>query len=455
MREELLLEHGIPLFSLLKIKQVFCLRILFLPPHDKLLIPMNNLEHFLYDYLVETGLSSTAATYLNMGALLLSLLLVALVIDYLTKTIMIQIFARLAGASKTNFDNLLIKNKVPRNVAHIIPLLLILEFIPQVLVDFPYLENLIERGLQVFAIVLILWIARGVLHTLRDYFKTLPSFKDKPIDSYIQVFMIVAWILGILSAFAIITGIEFIKFITTIGAASAVIILIFKDTILGFVASIQVSINDMVRIGDWVTFEKYGADGDVIEINLSTVKIQNFDKTITTIPTYALISDSFKNWRGMTDSGGRRIKRSLSIKLDSIKYLSKDEVNALKDIQLITSYLEHRQSNIDDYNQQNNIDKSILLNGRNLTNIGVFRKYIETYIENHSATNQEMMIMVRQLEPGTQGIPLEIYAFSSDKRWQNYEYIMADIFDHVIAAVPYFKLEIFELPSNSSFQPKH
>jgi len=320
-----------------------------------------------------------------------------------------------------------------------------------VFVDFEYLENLVEKGLQVFTILLVLWVARSLLNTLKDYFKTLPRLKDKPIDSYIQVFMIFAWVLGLLSAFAIITGIEFIKFITTIGAASAVIILVFKDTILGFVASIQVSINDMVRIGDWITFEKYGADGDVIEINLSTVKVQNFDKTITTIPTYALISDSFKNWRGMENSDGRRMKRALNIKLDSIHYLAKDEVDALKKINSIASYLESRQSDIDAYNTSNNINKELLLNGRNLTNIGVFRKYIETYIENHSGTNKEMMIMVRQLAPGTQGIPLEIYAFSSDKRWKNYEYIVADIFDHVIAAVPYFNLEIFELPSNSSF----
>ena len=197
--------------------------------------------------------------------------------------------------------------------------------------------------------------------------------------------------------------------------------------------------------------KKYGADGDVIEINLSTVKVQNFDKTITTIPTYALISDSFKNWRGMENSDGRRIKRALNIKLDSISYLSKDEVDTLKKIDLISSYLETRQSDIETYNIKHNVDKDLLLNGRNLTNIGVFRKYIETYIENHSGTNKEMMIMVRQLAPGTQGIPLEIYAFSSDKRWKNYEYIMADIFDHIIAAVPYFNLEIFELPSNSSF----
>tara|TARA_R110002050_G_scaffold56512_3_gene127074 strand:+ start:23355 stop:24611 length:1257 start_codon:yes stop_codon:yes gene_type:complete len=410
-----------------------------------------NFEHLLYDYLVTTGMSHTSAKYLNMLVLLVLLLIIVFLVDFIIRKILVQLFTQFASRTKTNFDNLLVKNKAPRNIAHIIPLIVALELIPFVLVDFPYFENIAEKGLQVFAIILTLWIARSLLNTLKDYFKTLPSLKDKPIDSYIQVFMIFAWTVGILSAFAIITGIEFIKFITTIGAASAVIILVFKDTILGFVASIQVSINDMVRIGDWITFEKYGADGDVIEINLSTVKVQNFDKTITTIPTYALISDSFKNWRGMEDSDGRRIKRALHIKLDSIAYLSKNEVDTLKKITLISAYLETRQSDIEAYNTNHNINKELLLNGRNLTNIGVFRKYIETYIENHSGTNKEMMIMVRQLAPGTQGIPLEIYAFSSDKRWKNYEYIMADIFDHIIAAVPYFNLEIFELPSNSSF----
>ena len=407
--------------------------------------------HLLYNYLITTGISETYAAYINMFALLIVVLIITFLIDYIIRKIIVQLFTQFALRSKTNFDDLLVKNKVPRNVAHIIPLIFALECVPAVFLDFPYIENIIQKSLEVFTIVLILWIVRSFLNSLKDYFKTLPNLKDKPIDSYTQVFMIFAWVFGILSAFAIITGIEFIKFITTIGAASAVIILVFKDTILGFVASIQVSINDMVRIGDWITFEKYGADGDVIEINLSTVKVQNFDKTITTIPTYALISDSFKNWRGMTNSDGRRIKRSLNINLESIHYLSTQEVNDLKKIQSITTYLENRQADIDAYNETNNINKELLLNGRNLTNIGVFRKYIETYIENHSGTNKEMMIMVRQMAPGTQGIPIEIYAFSSDKRWKNYEYIMSDIFDHVIAAVPYFNLQIFELPSSSNF----
>jgi len=409
------------------------------------------IAHLLYDYLVSNGMSETLAKYLNMFALLAVLLIICFLIDFIIRKMIVGFFTRISTTTKTNFDDLLVKNHAPRNIAHIVPIFIALEMIPIVFVDFLYVENIIEKGLKAFTILLILWIVRSLLNTLKDYFKTLPRLKDKPIDSYIQVFMIFAWVLGLLSAFAIITGIEFIKFITTIGAASAVIILVFKDTILGFVASIQVSVNDMVRIGDWITFEKYGADGDVTEINLSTVKVQNFDKTITTIPTYALISDSFKNWRGMENADGRRMKRALNIKLDSIHYLTKNEVDTLKNIHAISAYLESRQSDIDAHNTNHNINKELLLNGRNLTNIGVFRKYIETYIETHSGTNKEMMIMVRQLAPGTQGIPLEIYAFSSDKRWQNYEYIMADIFDHVIAAVPYFNLEIFELPSNSSF----
>ncbi len=413
---------------------------------------MERIKHILYDYLCSVGISESTAEYLNMFALLLALLIVVFIIDVIVKKLLIQAFVRFASKSKTNFDDFLISNKTPINVAHIVPFLVAIKFIPIVFSDFSEFEKVVEKGLQVFAILLTLWIVRSVLNTLKDYFKTLPRLNDKPIDSYIQVFMIFAWVGGVLSAIAIITNIPFFQFLTGMGAASAIIFLIFKDTILGFVASIQVSINNMVNIGDWITFDKYGADGDVIEINLATVKVQNFDKTITTIPTYALISDSFKNWRGMVNSDGRRIKRALNIKLDSVHYLTKDQIDKLSKIQLISAYINKRQADIDTYNTKNNIDKSLLLNGRNLTNLGVFRKYIETYIEKHPATNKTMMIMVRQLEPTTQGIPLEIYTFSSDKRWENYEYIMADIFDHVIAAVPYFDLEIFEQPSNSVFR---
>ena len=404
--------------------------------------------HLFYNYLIDTlNLTNSSAKYLNMLALLLALLIIVFLVDFIIRKLLLTAFTRFAAISKSNFDDLLVKNKVPRNIAHIIPLLITLEFIDQVFIDFDAFEAIFEKGLKVFAIVLILWIVRSLLNTVKDFFKTLPVLKDKPINSYIQVFMIFAWVGGIMSAIAVLTDTEFIKFLTGLGAISAVIILVFKDTIMGFVASIQVSINDMVRIGDWITFEKYGADGDVTEINLATVKVQNFDKTITTIPTYALISDSFKNWRGMTSSQGRRIKRAISIKINSVSYLSEEKINSLKKIEIISEYLNNRNDDITSYNASNNIDKSLLLNGRNLTNIGVYRKYVQTYIENHSAINKDMTIMVRQLAPTTSGIPIEIYAFSSDKRWANYEYIMADIFDHIIAAVPYFNLEIFEHPT--------
>ena len=406
---------------------------------------MLNIRHYLYDFLIDKGISKDTASYLNMVALLIAVIIVAFLIDYVTKRLLWRFSSGVAKRTKTNFDNILIDNRLPRNVAHIVPLVILIEFVPQIFTDFKYVEIIIANTLKVVGIILTLSIIRSILKSIKDYLKTISTYKDKPIDSYIQVFMIFAWLIGAFAAIAILTGISFFKFATTLGAASAIIILIFKDTILGFVASIQVSINDMVRIGDWITFEKYGADGDVVEINLATVKVQNWDMTITTIPTYSLISDSFKNWRGMKTSGGRRIKRSVIIKVSTIKFLTSEDIEQLKKIQLVSNYIERKSKEISEYNATHGADKSILINGLNLTNFGVFRKYLQTYIENHSAINKNMTLMVRQLEPTPQGIPMEIYAFSKDQRWENYEFIIGDIFDHVLAAVKYFELEIYEL----------
>ena len=407
----------------------------------------NGLRRLIYDYLIQSGLEANMASYLNALILFIGIILVALLMDYILWKLFRFLSVRFARQSKTNFDDFLVFNKVPRFVAHIIPLLLLYRYLPLAFLDFENTEGIILKSIEILAVILVLVLIRSLLRSIKDYLKTLPHMKDKPLDSYIQVFMIFAWVGGILTLFAVLTDISIWNFFTALGAASAVILLIFKDTILGLVASIQVSINDMVRIGDWITFEKFGADGNVTEISLATVKVQNFDKTITTIPTYSLISDSFKNWRGMQASGGRRIKRALLIKQKSIKFLSADNIETLKGIQIIAKYIETRNSTIDTYNKEHGIDKQLAINGRNLTNIGVFRKYVEIYLKNHSAINQKMTLMTRQLPPTSQGIPLEIYAFSSDKRWENYEYIMADIFDHLLAALPYFELEIFELPT--------
>ena len=413
---------------------------------------MKELSQILHEYLMEIGMTDENTLILYVLILSLISLIGLYVIDFICKNIIRVVFIRFAKKSKSRFDDILITNRTPRYIAHLIPFSISLFIIPFIFNEFTAISDLLIRVNKMILVLVIVFILRSLIYTVRDYFKTLPKLKDKPIDSYIQVIMMFIWAFSVVSLLALITGRSFMEFITTIGAASAIIILVFKDTIMGFVASIQVSVNDMVRIGDWITFQKYGADGDVIEINLATVKVQNFDMTITTIPTYALISDSFKNWRGMVSSEGRRIKRSININFDSIKFLNKEDIEKLSKIEIISSYINDRRNDIDGFNSRNNVDKDLLLNGRNLTNIGVFRKYLQTYIETHSAINKDMTIMVRQLDPTIHGVPLEVYAFSSDKEWQNYEYIISDIFDHIISSVKYFDLHIFEMPSSVSIK---
>ena len=407
---------------------------------------MEHIIDLIVQLLTSWGLSETIASFLSISGLLILLTILIYIVDVVLKKIIRATFAKIANKSKTDFDDIMLENRVPGSIAQIVPYILTYNLIPSLFNGFENGKEFCEKTILLVGIGLTIWGVRNVLNSLKIYFKTLSFLKDKPVDSYIQVFMIFVWMTGIFGTVAIITGISFFKFIAGLGTVSAIIILVFRDTILGFVASIQVSINDMVRIGDWITLEKFGADGDVIEINLATVKVQNFDNTITTIPTYALISDSFKNWRGMDESNGRRIKRSLNIRMESVKNLSQDDILKMSKIQLISDYILQRSQDINTYNENHTIDKSLLINGRNLTNIGVFRKYMETFIEQHSAINKDMMIMVRQLQPTAHGLPIEIYAFSSDKRWKNYEFIIADIFDHMIASVNDFDLKIAESP---------
>jgi miniconductance mechanosensitive channel len=398
----------------------------------------------LKDILLNAGVKDSIADWSSILVLVAISLSIIFLIDFVIRKIIRSIFSKIADKTKTDFDDIMINHKVPRNIAHIVPVVLIYNIIPNIFYEHLDLKLFLEKIILVSFVVSIVWAIRSIFKSIKIFFKSIERLRDKPIDSYIQVLMIFVWLTGVFGTLAIVTGISFWEFMAGIGTVSAVIILVFKDTILGFVASIQVSVNDMVRIGDWISFEKYGADGDVIEINLATVKVRNFDHTITTIPTYALISDSFKNWRGMTESKGRRIKRSLNIRISSIRHLNDSDIQKMSKIDLIKKYIENKSEEITDYNKTSFTDKSLLINGRNLTNIGVFRKYIECFVENHSAINKDLMIMARQLEPGENGLPIQIYAFSNDKRWQNFEYIIADIFDHLIASAPSFDLEIYE-----------
>lgn len=406
-----------------------------------------DLFHWAYDLFRQLDFKRATALYANLTVNLLVITVATLLIDFVARKFVVWATGVAARRSKTQFDDFLIQNKTPQYIAHLIPLYIVYQTVPVILKDFSSWEYLFHKGITAFIILLALWIIRSIFNSLRDYLKLLPDYNDKPIDSYIQVVMILLWIFAITAIILILFDTSLGTLIGTFGAISAIVILIFKDTILGFVASIQVTVNDIVRIGDWITIEKYGADGDVIEINLATVKVRNFDMTTTTIPTYSLISDSFKNWRGMQESGGRRVKRHILIKANTVRFMDDAEIEGLKKVQLIAAYLDQRRIDIDKFNQKNNIDKSLLINGRNMTNLGIFRKYINSYIEHYPGVNKDMTIMCRHLQPTEKGIPIEIYLFTSDKRWLNYEYIMADIFDHIIASVKYFDLEIFELPS--------
>ncbi|MCF4101681.1 mechanosensitive ion channel family protein [Gillisia sp. M10.2A] len=406
----------------------------------------------LEDYLIKQGMNLEVAEYIGLFVNLSALILAVLVINYILRRFVIESFKTFTNRTKTTFDDFLIKSNFPKYIGQIIPIILIYSTISYILIDHQFMLKLVLFILDIYVIILVVWIFRSLLRTTRNFLKTQDEYSDKPLDSYIQVLMIFIWVVGIMFIFSEITGKSVINFAISLGAASAVLLLIFKDTILGFVASIQVSVNDIVRIGDWITFSKYGADGNVTEINLATVKVQNFDNTFTSIPTYSLISDSFQNWRGMQDSPGRRIKRAVFIKQNSVKFVSSEDLERYKKISLIAPYLEHRQKEIDKYNNTNNINKEIPINGRNQTNLGIFRKYADAYLQDHSAIHKELYLIVRHLAPTPQGIPVEILCFSRDKRWENFEYISADIFDHLIAAVPYFDLKLFESPSGDDIQ---
>lgn len=390
------------------------------------------------------GMSPNVAAVVNALVLLVLAMAVTYMIYYIVRRILRLIVIQTIRKTDISFFKFLLEHKVPHYLSLIAPLMVLYLTIPIVFNDYQQVKKLLLGLCDIYFVLVVVWVLMALIKAGGDLLKEKPAFKGKPIDSYLQVIRILLYLFGTVVLFSNLTGKSPVAFFTAMGAISAVLLLMFKDTIMGFVASIQVTTNDIVRIGDWIAMPKYGADGDILEINLTTVKVQNFDKTITTIPTYSLISDSFQNWRGMRQSGGRRIKRAINIKQSSVRFLQEEELSKFEKIQLISSYIQHRQKDIDKHNIRTKADKSLLINGRNLTNAGLFRKYIDNYISSHSGTNKKMNIMVRQLAPTPHGLPIEIYVFANTIIWAEYEHIMADIFDHIIAAAPYFGLQIYE-----------
>ena len=382
----------------------------------------NNIYSFTYKFLDNIGFPETLSLYLSLIINILLLLIIAYVLDYIFKKIFVISLAIIATRTQSTFDDFLVHNKVAKYTAHLIPLYYIYETAPIILKKFIYWENIFEKGVKIYIIILTLWIVRSILNAIKDYLKQQPKFSDKPIDSYVQVVMILLWVYGVLSFFLIIYDVNKLVLLTAIGSVSAGIILVFRDTLLGFIASITVSVNDIVRIGDWITMDKYGADGHVVEINLATVMVKNFDNTTTTIPTYSLISDSFKNWRGMFLSEGRRIKKRILIHPKSLRFVGETEKFSLPNT--------------------NSIILEKLKNQTFTTNTEAFRYFLIENLKTNQALNQQMPIMVRYLQITEHGIPLEIHCFTIYKDWENYEPISSKILEFVIASAPYFDLDM-------------
>ncbi|MCC6817666.1 MAG: mechanosensitive ion channel [Bacteroidia bacterium] len=413
---------------------------------------MDFLESWVDKLLLNTGLSETWAINLRLLIFILILCLLSITLFLITKKIIIHYIYKLFKKSTLKWDDILAEKQVFNNVAHLVPAILVLIMAPTIFADFknalPFITKLADAYLTLIGISIFMSFLKAAEYALGTH----EAFKDKPLSSYFQLFNIILYIVGIIVVLSILLGKSPIYFLSAFGAMTAILLLIFKDTILGLVASVQISANDMVKVGDWVEMPKFNADGDVVAINLNTVKVQNWDLTITTIPTYYFITDSFKNWRGMQQSGGRRIKRSIYIDAHTIKFITPEIRETLKRYQLITDYIENRQKEIDSYNEVNVRDSSILINGRRMTNLGVFRKYIEQYLTHNPRIKKDMTIMVRQLASESKGIPIEIYCFTNTTEWLQYEGIQSDVFDHLYSTAKFFDLEIFQEPGGKDMR---
>jgi miniconductance mechanosensitive channel len=389
------------------------------------------------------GLSDHAADLVAGAVLLIAVIPLSMLAYYAVRGMLLRALSRYIMNNRFTWDNVLLKRNVPQRISHLVPAILIYYCSG----FFPDSQHWIQRLAVTYCILISLFVFEALLSSIDDIYRGLAVSKIRPIKGYIQVAKILMFVIGFVLVTANLIGQSPVLLLSGVGAMTAVLLLVFKDSILGLVAGIQLATNDMVRIGDWIEMPRYGADGDVIEISLHTVKVENWDRTITSIPTYALVSDSFKNWRGMQNSGGRRIKRAVYIDTSSIFFCTPEMITRFKKIHLLTDYITRKQQEIADYNAEHAVDTSEPANGRHITNIGTLRAYIVNYLRNHPKIHTGMIQMVRQLQPTEHGLPLEIYAFSNDIAWVNYESIQADVFDHILSVIPHFGLRVFQNPS--------
>lgn len=432
---------------------------------------MRPLYKFFLENIREIDQFTSVAKPVSALSVLIIIVLLAWIGHFLTRYVIVRIFSRIARRTKTTWDDILVNRKVFRNLAHLVPALIIYYS-----ADFAYpeihqninelsdtavsmlsrdyyfsLSGFLNTIAKIYFIFIFIFSLNSFLNATLDIYNTTSFAKNRPIKGYIQLFKILIFSLSGILIVSILLDRDPTVLIAGLGAMGAVLLLIFKDSILGFVASIQLSGNNMVKMGDWIEMRSHGADGTVIDITLNTVKVQNWDRTISTIPTYAMVSDSFINWKGMEESGGRRIKRAVNIDMNSIKLCDTALLNRLEKFLLIRDYVKEKEKEIREYNQKRNISEDDIVSGRKQTNIGIFRKYLEMYLRQHPMINNDMTFLVRHLHPTEKGLPLEIYVFCKDKAWARYESIQADIFDHILAVISEFDLRIFQEPTGSDF----
>lgn len=403
-------------------------------------------------WLLARDLSPTLA---QMGGWItagLYLFIIAILANLVTKRLITYVVHPLIKKTSVTWDDRLIQHNVIVRFSHLVPAVVISVLAPAIFGTDGAIKDFFDLIVSLYLIVIALFILDGGLNFLLSIWETSSLGKRYPAKSFVQAIKLVINLVGFIFVLSVLLDKNPLVLFSGLGAITAILLLIFKDAILGLVAGFQLSINNMVMVGDWISMPARGADGDVIDVSLTTVKVQNFDKTITTIPTYALISDSFTNWRGMKESGGRRIKRALHVDLRTIQFADEELLRRFKRIRILRDYLDEKLQEIQKYNENVGEDLAELINGRRLTNIGTFRAYCLAYCRNHPKVRDDLTLLVRQLAPGEHGLPIEIYVFTNDIVWANFEAIQGDIFDHLISILPEFNLSAYQAPSGADLE---
>ena len=411
-----------------------------------------DLGKWMNKILIDWGIDAKVADRFDETIIAILMIAIAVGVDYLCQAILVGGMRQYTRRKPHLWNTLLMKRKVFHNLIHTIPAILVYALLPMAFMRGKELLVISQKACAIYIIFSLLLAINGILLMIMDIYDGKETMKNRPMKGFIQVLQVLLFFIGGIVIISILVNKSPASLFAGLGASAAILMLVFKDSIMGFVSGVQLSANDMLKVGDWITMPKYGADGTVIEVTLNTVKVRNFDNTITTIPPYLLISDSFQNWQGMQESGGRRVKRSINIDMTSVRFCTPEMLEKYRKIQLLANYVDETEKVVEEYNKEHDIDNSVLVNGRRQTNLGVFRAYLTNYLRSLPTVNQDMTCMVRQLQPTETGIPLELYFFSANKVWVAYEGIQADVFDHVLAIIPEFGLRVFQNPSGEDLR---